>query len=567
MLDTRSKQILGTVVLTAVTAVTLVMAPYTSADPINLPKLSALAFISIIAFSLVVPQFKKLVLSQYRVLVGLIALFLVQIILVVAFSGANLGGQFYGTFGRNTGALAYISLAFILLASAIVSGADFLKKYIHLTLVVGAVLVFYGNIQYFGLEPFPFANAYTVNAPIGTFGNPDFQSAFMGLIAVVSFTSALNKLYKPAPRIALVVMGFISLVVVYETLAKQGYFAFLAGGGVVVVLWLFMMKRKTLALSLVGIGGVGGGLVFLGLINLGPFASRLYKASLEARGYYWRAAAKMLIEHPFVGVGMDGFGDWYRRSRAEDYAANNFFSVSNTAHNVYLDIASSGGFPLITIYLAILVLVIISIVRVVKRSEDFDLYFVAVVGAWTAYQVQSFVSINQLGLAIWGWVLSGLIIGYEINTRHVESTTSTPAPSKNQRKGLKSSKSTVNALPSTTVISLFAGVLLAALVAIPPYVASSSYYSALKSGDAKRIQDAAYLKPYELMRFLQVAATLNSNKLEAQAISVVKDAAPKYPDSYDIWNLWAAIPSAAPSDIAYAKAQLKRLDPFNPDLK
>ena len=39
------------------------------------------------------------------------------------------------------------------------------------------------------------------------------------------------------------------------------------------------------------------------------------------------------------------------------------------------------------------------------------------------------------------------------------------------------------------------------------------------------------------------------------------------PDSFDLWTLWTTIPTASPSDIASAKAQLKRLDPFNPDLK
>ena len=564
MLDTRSKQYLGITVTAAVAAVTLIMAPYTSIDPINLPKLATLAFFSIVVLSLITPAIRKVISSEFRVLVLLATLFIIQTFLVLIFSGSSFEGQFYGTFGRNTGSLAYLSLTILLLGAALVSEREMLKRFIYITLILGALLIIYGNIQYLGLEPLPFQNAYKANAPIGTFGNPDFQSAFMGLISVVSFTMALNASFKFAIRFALALMGFASLIVVYETLAKQGYFSFLAGTGVVIVLWSFMTKRKTLAISLSSVGIVGAGAVFLGLINTGPLASYLYKSSLEARGYYWRAGLKMLIDHPFFGVGMDGYGDWFRRSRPADTLANGFLSVSNTAHNVFLDIASSGGFPLIITYCGILSMVIVSIVRVVKRNDGFDVYFVAVAGAWAAYQVQSFVSINQLGLAIWGWVLSGLIIGYEINTR-IKDTGETKVAS--QKKLGKGATRINQKLSPVTVVSLFCGLLLGALIAIPPYVASASYFSALKSGDLNIIQSAAYLKPYAENRFNQVAATLQGNKLEAQAIIVVRDGTLHFPDSIDLWQLWASIPSAAPSDVAHAKAEIARLDPIGSKLK
>lgn len=561
-MELRSKQILGTTVLVAVTTVTLLMAPYTLLDPVNLPKLSALTFFSIIALSLFAPVLRNLFRSSFKSVFILASLFILQVIFVLFLSGANFGGQIYGTFGRSTGALAYFSLVLILLSSSLVSDRDFLRKFIRIALVVGVILIVYGNIQYLGLEPFPFVNAYTINAPIGTFGNPDFQSAFMGILATIAFTMALCSDFKRPIRIGLVVMGIASVAVIYETLAKQGYLNLMAGIGVVTILWLFMTKRKNLGVAVSGIGAVGAGLVFLGLINAGPLASFLYKGSLAARGYYWRAAIKMITDHPFFGVGMDGFVDWYRRTRASDYAANGFFSVSNAAHNVYLDVAASGGFPLIAAYGAILILVIISIVRVVRRSEGFDVYFVAVVGAWAAYQTQAFVSINQIGIAIWGWVLSGLIIGYEINTRAVEPISSVPVSRKQQSKKVKV---TTKALSSSALISEFIGFMVAALVAIPPYYVNTTFYSAIKSGDIKAVQNAAYLKPLDERRLLHVGTILRDNKLDAEAIAVVRDATVGYPDSFDLWQLWTTIPTATPSDVAHAKAELKRLDPYNPD--
>ena len=89
MLDLRSRQILGTVTLVAVAAVTLVVAPYTLMDPMGLPKLSVLAFFAVVALSLMVPAIKNLFSSSYRILVILLSLFILQIILVLLFSGAN----------------------------------------------------------------------------------------------------------------------------------------------------------------------------------------------------------------------------------------------------------------------------------------------------------------------------------------------------------------------------------------------------------------------------------------------------------------------------------------------
>ena len=564
MLDLRSKQILGTVTLVALAAVTLVVAPYTLLDPMGLPKLTMLAFFAVVALSLMGPAIKNLFSSSFRILVILLLLFIVQIILVLLFSGGNIGTQFFGVHQRHTGALTYISLAILALSASLVSNHEFLKRFIRTALIIGGLLVVYGNAQYLGLEPFPYVNSYTVNAPIGTFGNSNFQSAFLGMIAVLSFTMSLNAAFKPIARVGLALMGFASLLGVYETLAKQGYLNFVAGAGVVAMLWLFMNERKSLAIAVAGIGAVGGGLVFLGLINLGPLANLIYKSSLAARGYYWRAAIEMLTDHPFFGVGMDGFGDWYLRSRPKDYFENNFFSSSNAAHNVYLDIASSGGFMLITIYFGILGLAIYSIVKVAQRSDSFDVYFVALVGAWVAYQIQAFVSINQIGVAIWGWVLSGLIIGYEINTRVSETTQSIPAGRK--QKGQKA-KNLVQPLSSRNIISILAGVLIGAIVAGPLFIANARFYSAIKAGDIKAVESAGNQWPHDQRRMYMLAGIFRNAALDEQAIKVLREATLDYPDSFDLWTLWTTIPSASPTDLATAKAQLKRLDPFNPDLK
>ena len=104
-------------------------------------------------------------------------------------------------------------------------------------------------------------------------------------------------------------------------------------------------------------------------------------------------------------------------------------------------------------------------------------------------------------------------------------------------------------------------------IALPPYLAADKFYKALQSGDANIIQPAAYLQPFDSSRFLFVAQILQENKFEDRAVTVLRDASKIYPDLFQIWNNWAGITSASPIDIARAKAEMKRLDPHNPDLK
>ena len=120
---------------------------------------------------------------------------------------------------------------------------------------------------------------------------------------------------------------------------------------------------------------------------------------------------------------------------------------------------------------------------------------------------------------------------------------------------------------AATVVALFIALVLGALVGMPPYVASVKYKSALETGNPQVIQEAAYIWPLDYSRMVQVAMTLNENKLESQGLEVAVDATKKFPDNYSVWATLNAMNSATVEQKALALAQMKRLDPLNPDLK
>ena len=111
------------------------------------------------------------------------------------------------------------------------------------------------------------------------------------------------------------------------------------------------------------------------------------------------------------------------------------------------------------------------------------------------------------------------------------------------------------------------GALIGAVVAGPIFFANARFYSAIKANDMKAVESAGNSIPQDQHRLYVLAGIFRNASLDEKAIAVLRDATIQYPDSFDLWNLWTTIPTASPADLATAKAQLKRLDPFNPDLK
>jgi hypothetical protein len=424
--------------------------------------------------------------------------------------------------------------------------------------IIGTASLAYGVIQALGIDPLSWgANQYS---PVfGFLGNPNFQSSLLGVLGVIAFAQFFIKGLKIQLKALIGFYLVVSLYVIKETNSQQGFLVLVFGIGVVIGLYLVRLNRL-IGVTYGFISFLGFLAVLFGTLNKGPLASILYKDSVTYRGDYWRAGWEMTLNHPIFGVGMDSYGDWYRRSRTLDATLRRGPDVtSNAAHNVFLDISSYGGFPLLLIYVALMVLVIISATKVLKRSAGFNPIFAGLIGAWVAFQAQSIISINQIGLALWGWVLSGLIIGYEINTRNTVVTDSVAKKGRVVGKQVQTS--------AGTVIALFTAFVLGVLVGMPPYVASVRYKSALETGNPQVIQDAAYIWPLDYSRMVQVAMTLNENKLEAQGLEVALDATKKFPDNYSVWSTLSAMKSATAEQKALALAQMKRLDPLNPNLK
>jgi O-antigen ligase len=540
------KTLLATTFLTV-----LVVTPYWVMDPINLPKMALVGCLSFLSLGLILPLLSQTLFRARRVLFLIIALWVLDLFLIHLFSGRGFELSLYGISGRNTGVLTYLAFALILFSSSVVSDETFLGKFQKIFMILGLTLTSYGLIQHLGYEPFPYISAYE-NSVIGTFGNPNFQSAFLGIVGSFLFVTLLDGRLGKGWRIFSVSLLFFVVAGIRLTNSWQGFFNLAAGVGVAIVLILYKLNQKRIANLMLMLGLILFTLVALAMLNLGPLSTVIAKSTLVARRVYWEAASNILVQNPIFGAGLDGFGDWFRRGRTVTAAEVNGNLIADSAHSVPLDIASGGGFPLLLLYLALIGLTLFSIIKVTRDSEKNSYLFISLSAAWISYQAQSFISINQIGIGVIGWILMGLIIGYAYPT--IRSFNGQGRTSKSDSKS--TNKSSIK-LYVPGLISLSIG----ALIYLPPYVAASKFYEGLKTSDARVINSNAYLTPLDLRRMMVAADILERNKFFKESIEITKAANKAFPDSFDTWELLAQLTLATDSDKLQSQKEQLRLDP------
>ena len=554
------ENLLGWLVSLGLVVTTLIITPYLSEDVVNVPKIASALVFAAMGIGVLIVNRGLWSLSAHKVVLALVGAFCTWQFVVLFASGANKSQQMFGINGRNTGLVTYCGLAAILLVAVFAANERYVQRFSKAALVAGGLSIAYGLLQFIGADPLPWNNIY--NPIHGFLGNPDFQSSFVGITCAVAVALVIDKKLSMKNRVLLISFVLCGLFVAKKSGSQQGLLIFAIGVGVIGFIYVRTHLSRVFYLGYIALAAVGFIAVALGSFNKGPLGGFLYRSSIANRGDYWRAGWKMTTEHPVFGVGMDSYGNWYRRSRdlvATMRSGPN--GISDAAHNVFLDFSSNGGFPLLIIYVAITGLVVVSLWKVIARTTVFNPYFAAIAGAWVAYLAQSIISINQIGLAIWGWVLSGLIIGYEIHTRDNSEADVAPVIAKGRKAAtaIKISSKTRNAL----VISLLVGL----LVGMPPLVASARFKAAKKSGSLEQIIAAGHLFPLERDRMTLVGMVLRDNKFDKEAMTILLEATDKFPDSFDTWQALASLPNATPAQVANAKAQMKRLDPLNPELK
>jgi O-antigen ligase len=474
--------------------------------------------------------------------------------IVILVSESDVPQQVYGIYGRNSGFALYLGLAILAVITSSVKSRFFSKQLVLGLFVCGLISTVYGFLQKLNLDLL----GWDVDRQVtGLLGNSNFQSSFLGMYSIAVFALIVfPSSIKVHANYLMISLG-LSLVVIYFTNSIQGFFVFVVGVTVVILIKILMQSSKRLKMVTSSTVMLIGSFSVLGIAGIGPLARALNFKTIELREFYWVSGIEMVRESPFFGSGFDVYGDLYRVFRSPSSIVE--FGpelASNAAHNVFIDIAVNGGLPLLFLYLLLIVFTFNRAIIVLKRQREIDPFFVSIFASWIGYLSQLFVSMNQVSIAIWGWSLMGALIGYERFTRVSEDE----SPKKDRQK----SKADFGIDPSF-FMRFLGGALIGFLLMLPPFLGEAKFRSALQSSNGEQIRLAALAWPRNPVFMVKATEIFRDNQLQKDALDMALKTTDQFPGSIYAWRTLLTLENLDPSLKEKAELKLKELDPLNKD--
>jgi hypothetical protein len=561
MLNAINEKLIAKILSVGAALTTILIISGSVTDPVNTPKFVVIGVVGFAAAGVLVLSGVRKFVQEYKPVLLIIGLFVSSMLFAVVSSDSPISQNLYGSYGRNNGFLAYLFLALIFLSVLVLRNSTNFESIIRALLLAGII-----NISYclwvimFG-DFIGWSNPY--GNILGTLGNPNFIGSFLGIFFTAYLAFALSKSASKIMKYSLLVVLPITAFEIYDSSAIQGRVVAALGVGILGFLLIRSRFSNWATYTYVSLGSIVGLFALLGALQIGPLTSYIYKTSVSLRGQYWLAGWNTGESHPITGVGMDSFGDWYRRSRdihAIELPGVN--TVVNAAHNVPLDMFAFGGWPLLLTYISIMGFAALAAVKLFVRSKAYDPIFAVLVTAWVGYQVQSIISINQIGLAVWGWLLSGALIAYERSTRF-ESTELIQPTSQPKR------KTQSPAIQPQLVLAGVTGGVIGLLIALPPLTADVKWRSAQLTQTVPTLEDsmrANYFNPQNSVKYLTNIQTLEQSNLFEMSHKYALEAVKWNPEAFELWKFLYLIRDSTAEEKALALENMKRLDPLNPDV-
>jgi hypothetical protein len=391
-------------------------------DPVNYPKLAIYVLIAFYCLPYVFNLVRSLKFG-INSLESTLLLFLLTFLVSVALGPSNLERSLIGSYGRGNGFLAYLTLSLVVLLLINSPFKASQKSFITSFSITSLLMILYGFLQVTGNDflKWNFVNIGGASV-IATLGNPNFASVFYSFATVFFLYLAFesNRARVPINGIRwgiffYLLLSVASFFLVYRVGSVQGFVLVLFG--VVVMSYVKFKKilklRKSLLIALLTL--LGSLSVTLAAIGFGllPQFSRFSVDTLVFRLGYWKIATRMILDNPILGVGTDSLGDNYRIYRnIDDMRINQ--SLLDNAHNIPIQIAATSGAIVSLALIVAWILISLSAFRNLRGATHID-FSVIVSILWFMYLLQSVISIEQLGISIWGWISGAVSVAFDRN--------------------------------------------------------------------------------------------------------------------------------------------------------
>jgi uncharacterized protein involved in exopolysaccharide biosynthesis len=113
------------------------------------------------------------------------------------------------------------------------------------------------------------------------------------------------------------------------------------------------------------------------------------------------------------------------------------------------------------------------------------------------------------------------------------------------------------------------GAVVGLFIAAPPYSADAKWRTALASQNVQKVEEAlvpGYLNPQNSYKYANAVQVLESSKLYDLAYKYAQVGVEFNPNNFDAWKVLYLITNSTAEDKARALANMKRLDPNNPNV-
>ena len=403
-------------------------------DPFNTPKLIILLLLSSwLAGSIFASMYAKKIKMLTRAFVPYLLSLVFLITLFLSFMVTDVRiVALLGDTQRRNGLLQYTSVMIIFLYAYLNTSFSNAINIYKTAIVVCALMSVYGVMQISGNDFRKWNNPY--NSMISTLGNPNFASAMLAILFLLSFFALflyeISKLFKIVSLIAL----SLSLYAIIKSQSLQGLITISVSLLAFISIYIYL-KNKRIGLVVILTSCIFGVTAILGMLQIGPLSALLYKSSVTVRGYYWQAAVEMLIDKPLTGVGLDRYGAYFKQYRNQEYSIKYGFDItSSNAHNTILQLFSTAGiFVGITYLIIILIVLLVGIYKLPRISLGEQKLLLGLICALIGFQAQSFISIDNIGISVWGWLFAGSILGLCWNAEITNASPSNVALPKKER--------------------------------------------------------------------------------------------------------------------------------------
>jgi tetratricopeptide (TPR) repeat protein/O-antigen ligase len=274
-------------------------------------------------------------------------------------------------------------------------------EFFHVIFAVTLLAGLYGVLQYFGRDMIWASLVQPYGGrPVSTFGNPNFLSSYLMLVAPLAFVFALKA--EKSESWGYLLITFVAIVSVLCTLTRSSYVGLFAG---FLSLGVFLFKKENTAwlkrLALV----IG---IFIGLVLIFPHTplmtvqsplarfTEIFHAMRSHESYgpwhqrllIWSSAWDMVKERPLFGKGWGAFELFYPFYQGK-YLLTDLFpqwrTHANNAHNIVMEMWAQLGFAGVGVSLW--------------------LFATLFIGGWTVFRKKA----DTLSRAVTAALLAGLV--------------------------------------------------------------------------------------------------------------------------------------------------------------